>query len=104
MREINDKQYEEILSQSGVFLVDMYADWCGPCKRLTPLLEDLSKDFEGSADFVKLNVDENPLTPAKLHVRGIPTVALIKNGEVKEVLVGVQSQDTYREKIQALLD
>lgn len=104
MREITDKQYEEILSKEGVFLVDMYADWCGPCKRLTPLLEDLAKSFEGSAEFVKINVDENPETPAKLHVRGIPTVALIKNGEVKEVLVGVQPQDVYREKVQALLD
>ncbi len=72
----------EVLKADGPVLVDFWAEWCGPCRAIGPTLEDLSKDMEGQLKIVKVNIDENPMTPSKYGVRSIPTLILFKNGQV----------------------
>ena len=86
-----DANFSEIVLQaSQVVLVDFWAEWCGPCKRIAPTIEALATDFDGRAHIGKLNVDDNPRTPAQYSVRGIPTLLLFKGGQVVESVVGAQ--------------
>lgn len=95
--EITDSNFEEkINATSGVVLVDFWAEWCGPCRMLTPIIEELSDEYEGKAVVGKLNVDEQPETAAKFGVRSIPTVLVFKNGEVVEKQVGVAPKNAYK--------
>lgn len=88
-----DKTFEEdVLASDQVTLVDFWAEWCGPCLALGPTIEELAKDYDGKAKIGKLNVDNNPETAMKYGVRSIPTLLLIKGGEVVEKFVGVQSK------------
>ena len=104
MRAISDQQFKECLEKKGLFLVDIWAEWCGPCKRLMPVLEELSKSYSNEEiEFVKLNADESPETCAQLNIRGIPTVILIKDGVVKETLMGVKSSEDYKAIIESLM-
>ncbi len=87
---ITDDSFEsEVIGSSVPVIVDFWAQWCGPCKALSPVLEDVSQKYEGKVKFVKLDVDSNPSTPPKFGVRGIPTLILFKDGQVKATQVGL---------------
>lgn len=90
---ISDDTFEtEVLSSSIPVVVDFWAQWCGPCKALAPILEDLAPKYTDKVKFVKLDVDSNPSTPPKFGVRGIPTLILFKDGQVKATQVGLISK------------
>tara|TARA_B100000809_G_C15137054_1_gene531095 strand:+ start:1766 stop:2083 length:318 start_codon:yes stop_codon:yes gene_type:complete len=102
--EITDATFEEIvLKSSQPVLVDFWATWCGPCRMVGPIIEDISKDYEGKAVVGKVDVDSNQEFAAKYGVRNIPTVLLFKDGEVIDKQVGVAPKATYAAKIDAAL-
>ncbi|OEF96250.1 thioredoxin [Desulfuribacillus alkaliarsenatis] len=84
------KENLEAEVNSGVSIVDFYADWCGPCKMLTPVLEELATDLAGKAKVVKVNVDQNQELAAEFKIQGVPTIVIMKDGEVVERAVGFQ--------------
>ncbi|HBG3081469.1 TPA: thioredoxin [Staphylococcus aureus] len=83
--------------ESGVQLVDFWATWCGPCKMIAPVLEELAADYEGKADILKLDVDENPSTAAKYEVMSIPTLIVFKDGQPVDKVVGFQPKENLVE-------
>jgi thioredoxin 1 len=88
-QHVTDDSFEvDVLKSEGPVLVDFWAEWCGPCKQIAPALEDLSNDMGDRIRVVKVNIDENPMTPSKYGVRGIPTMMLFKGGEVSAMKVG----------------
>jgi len=90
----------EVLKNSELTLVDFWAEWCGPCKALGPTIDALADQFEGKVKVYKLNVDENPDAAQRFKVRGIPTVVLLKAGQVVDQLVGNQPKDSFLSAIQ----
>ena len=88
-KHVSDADFgEEVLSSKEPVLVDFWAEWCGPCRAIAPVLEELSTELEGKVKIVKLNVDENPSTTVKYGVRSIPTMILFKNGEATDMKIG----------------
>lgn len=86
---INDADFESVVVNSDIpVLLDFWAPWCGPCKMIAPLLDELAPEFAGKVKIVKMNVDDNQATPAQFGVRSIPTLLLIKNGQVVATQVG----------------
>ena len=86
---ISDEQFEaEVLSAASPVLVDFWAEWCGPCKMIAPILDTVAQTHADKVKIVKINIDDNPNTPAKFGVRGIPTLMLFKNGEAAATKVG----------------
>jgi thioredoxin 1 len=90
----------DILKGSQLSLVDFWAEWCAPCRMLGPTIDGIAEEFAGKMKVYKMNVDENPTTPSKFHIRGIPTVILFKNGQVVDQLVGNQPRDVIVQAIQ----
>ncbi len=91
--ELSDDTFEEEVLKSDLpVLVDYWAEWCGPCKMIAPVLEEVVDDYEGRLKIAKLNIDDNPNTPPAYGIRGIPTLMLFKNGEVEATKVGAVSK------------
>jgi thioredoxin 1 len=80
-------------TSTGLVLVDFWAEWCGPCRRLAPTVDALASDYDGRATVAKMNVDENPNVPSRFAIRGIPTLLLFKDGQVAETIVGLHSKE-----------
>lgn len=98
--EVTDATFDEVVLKSDKpVVVDFWAAWCGPCKMVAPIMDELTKDFEGKAVIAKVDVDDNQEFAGKYGVRNIPTVLVFKNGEVVEKQVGVAPKATYTEKI-----
>ena len=86
---VNDEEFEtNVLKAAGPVLVDFWAEWCGPCKIITPILEEVATEMADEITIFKINIDDNPVTPSDLGVRGIPTLMIFKNGEVASTKVG----------------
>ena len=102
--EFTDANFEELVIKSDKpVLVDFWAEWCGPCRMITPLVEELAKEYEGKAVIGKVDVDSNPGITAKFCVRNIPTILFIKGGQVVDKQVGAVPKQKLAEKIDALL-
>lgn len=102
VESLND--YKALLAQGKPILLDFYADWCGPCQTLLPIVNKLSREFEGSIEIQKVNVDQNRELAANFGVRSIPALFFIKNAEVVDRCVGMQTETLLKEKLNALLD
>ncbi|MEI6709043.1 MAG: thioredoxin TrxA [Methylococcales bacterium] len=90
---VSDREFDsQVLKAQGSVLVDFWAEWCGPCKMIAPILDEIAKEYEGKLTVVKINIDENPATPQRYGVRGIPTLLIFKGGEVEATKVGALSK------------
>jgi thioredoxin 1 len=94
---------EEVVKAEGPVLVDYWAEWCGPCKMIAPVLEEIAKEYDGQLKICKLNIDENNETPPKFGIRGIPTLMLFKGGNVEATKVGALSKSQLAAFIEANL-
>ncbi len=104
LTHVTDTSFEaDVLKAEGLVLVDFWAEWCAPCKQIAPILEEMAKDMEGTLSIAKVNIDENPQTPSKYGVRGIPTLILFKDGQVAGTKVGTAPKGALMEWVQSLL-
>ncbi len=102
--EATDENFDaEVLKHPGAVLVDFWAEWCGPCKALGPVLEGLATDYANRIKVVKVNVDESPNAPQQYKVRGIPTMIFFKDGQLMDQLVGNQPKDSIKATIEKVL-
>lgn len=93
----------EVLKSDQPVVIDFWAAWCGPCRMIAPIIEELSDEFDGKAKIGKLDVDENQQTAIKYGVRSIPTVLFVKDGEVKDTIIGAVPKAMFVEKLESLL-
>lgn len=93
----------DVLGAQGVVLVDFFATWCGPCKMLAPVVEELAAEYEGKAKIGKLDVDENPETAGKYGVQSIPTIIIFKDGQEVDKMMGFQSKEALKERLDKAL-
>ncbi len=101
---VSDDSFDsDVLKAEGAVLVDFWAEWCGPCKVIAPALEDIAKEMDGRVTVAKVNIDDNPLTPQKYGVRGIPTLMLFKDGQVAATKVGALAKNQLQEWVESVL-
>jgi thioredoxin 1 len=97
---VSDEQFEEqVLKSPGPVLVDFWAEWCGPCKMIAPMLDDIAATYEGKLTVAKINIDHNQKTPRNYNVRGIPTLMIFKNGKVEATQIGAISKTQLAQMI-----
>ena len=100
---VSDQNFDtEVLSSSDPVVVDFWAEWCGPCKAMSPIVEELASEMSGKVKMVKVNIDENPNSPTKYGVRGIPTFMVFKNGALVDTRVGSMSKSQLSEWISSV--
>jgi thioredoxin 1 len=105
VKQISDQEFEQLVLQSEEpVLVDFWAPWCGPCKAIAPLVDDLAGKFDGRVSFTKINVDENPVTPSKYGVKAIPTIAIFKGGKPHEMIVGLTDRGKLEKAISGVIE
>ncbi len=103
--ELTDSNYQEKVEQSDKpVLIDFWAEWCGPCKMVSPVVEEIAKEYEGKAVVGKVDVDSNPELSSKFGIRNIPTILFVKDGEVVDKSVGAVSKDVLTEKLDKQLE
>ena len=103
-RTVDDASFDqEVLQASGPVLVDYWAEWCAPCKAIAPALEDLAGEMDGKLTVAKINIDQNPNTPTKYGVRGIPTLMLFKDGEVAATKIGAMPKSDLKEWVESVV-
>jgi len=100
--ELTGANFEATLAE-GVSIVDFWAPWCGPCRMIAPVIEELAEDYEGKANVCKVNTDEEQDIAVKFGIRSIPTIMFFKNGEMVDQIVGAQSKQALASKLDALL-
>ena len=100
--ELTNENFEATTS-TGVALVDFWAPWCGPCRMISPIIEELAAEFEGKAAICKVNTDEQQELSQKFAVRSIPTIVFMKDGEIVDTMIGASSKEAFVEKINSLL-
>ena len=104
MKIVTDASFEaDVLKATGAVLVDFWAEWCGPCRQIAPALEDLSKEMDGKIVVAKVNIDDNPATPGKYGVRGIPTLMIFKDGKVAATKIGALPKSKLYEWVESSL-
>lgn len=102
--ELKESEFQKaVLESDKPVLVDFFAPWCGPCRAVAPLLDELARDYDGRVKVVKVNVDNAPALSAKYGVRSIPTMLIVKNGAVADTIVGVPPGATLREKLEGVI-
>jgi len=102
--EITDANFEELVMNSDKpVMLDFWAVWCGPCRMITPIVEEMSQEYDGKAVIGKVDVDSNPNVAMKYGIRNIPTVLFIKNGEIADKQIGAAPKQTFTSKLDALL-
>ncbi len=100
--QVSDDSFEaDVLKAGTPVLVDFWAEWCGPCKMIAPILADVAVEYAGKVTIAKVNIDQNPNTPPKFNIRGIPTLLLFKNGQVAATKVGALSKTQLKEFLDA---
>ncbi len=98
--QVNDAGFDaEVLKSDLPVLVDFWAPWCGPCRAIAPVIDELTQEFDGKVAIMKMNVDENPATPSKFGIRAIPTLILFKDGEVVEQVTGAVSKASLKQML-----
>jgi len=103
-KAVNDGDFTSVVLQSDVpVLVDFWASWCGPCQMMGPVVDEIAGKYEGKVKVLKLNVDENPQTPAKYGIRGIPTLILFSKGEVVDRVIGAQPKSAVETLLKKVL-
>ncbi|SFV54242.1 Thioredoxin [hydrothermal vent metagenome] len=100
--ELNNSNFDATIAE-GVTMVDFWAPWCGPCRMIAPVVEELAEDFEGKATIAKVNTDEEQEIAVKYGIRSIPSILFFKNGEVVDQMVGAASKDVFAEKLNSLI-
>lgn len=99
-KEVTDLTFDsEVLNDDDVTLVDFWAPWCGPCRMIAPVLEELAKEYEGRAKIVKLNVDENPEVASRYGIQSIPTLLFFKGGKLVDSAIGLQSKEALSRRL-----
>ena len=104
VKTFTDSNFDEEV-KTGVVLIDFWAEWCGPCRRLAPTVDALATEYDGRATVAKMNIDENPNIPGRLMIMGLPTILIFKNGELADQIVGLAPKEEIAKKLdQQLVD